>query len=68
MKILFLVVAFLVLGALFILSEKGILLKNNENITNFVNSYSGWVKTLGENSKNLVGYISKLEWLPKEEA
>jgi hypothetical protein len=32
MKILFLVVAFLVLGALFILSEKGILLKNNENI------------------------------------
>jgi cell shape-determining protein MreC len=66
MKILFLILIFLVIGALFIISEKGFFLKNGEGIGDFFKSYSSWIGNLKENSKNVVGYISKLEWFPKE--
>jgi len=66
MKIVALILMFLIVGALFIISEKNLSLNNPENRTEFFKSYFSWLGNLGSNSKSVVGYVAKLEWLPKE--
>jgi len=66
MKFVVLILMFLIIGALFIISEKNLYMNKVENRGEFFKSYISWLNNLKENSKNIVGYVAKLEWLPKE--
>jgi len=65
MKVVSFLLIFLVIGALFIISENNLALKNQENRTKFLELYFIWLSKIFENSKNLVGYVVKLDWLPE---
>jgi len=57
-------VMFLMIGALFVVSEKNINLKNEEGLKSFATGYFSWI---GQTIKNIgtgTGYIIKLDWLP----
>jgi len=60
------IVIFLFLGAMFIVSEKNLSLLNPDSRVNFVSAYAGWFDQLFGNSKNLVGYVVKLDWMPEK--
>jgi len=64
MKLLFLVIMFLLIGSFFIISENNLALKDEEARKEFGKLYSSWFNQIFENSKNLVGYVVKLDWLP----
>jgi hypothetical protein len=66
MKIVMLVVIFLCIGALFLISENNLVLKQHENITKFYSLYANWLNNIADNSIKLSGYIVKMDWLPKE--
>ena len=54
------------IGALFIVSENNLALKNPEARSDFGKFYTGWFSKLFDNSKSLVGYVVKLDWLPEK--
>lgn len=56
---------FFVISALFIVSEKNISFSKAEDREKFFNFYYSWILHLFNNSKNIVGYVVKLDWLPK---
>jgi len=58
---------FLLVGATFIISENNLALKDAENRKKFGAMYMTWFDQLFENSKNLVGYVVRLDWLPESE-
>jgi len=55
---------FLIIGALFIISEKNLQMNNAENRGEFFKEYFSWFGSISDNSKSVVGYVTKLEWLP----
>jgi len=67
MKIIVFIIMFLLVGATFIISENNLALKDAENRKKFGAMYMTWFDQLFENSKNLVGYVVRLDWLPESE-
>ena len=65
MKILMLAIFFLMIGALFIISENNLALKDSGSFPKFLGIYYSWISHLFDNSKNLAGYIIKMDWLPE---
>ena len=66
MKIIIFVLMFLLIGALFIISENNLALKDADSRVRLKNIYISWVNKIFDNSKDLVGYVVKLDWLPKD--
>jgi len=66
MKILMFAIFFLMIGALFIISENNLALKDSGNFPKFLGSYYSWISQLFDNSKSLAGYVVKMDWLPDE--
>jgi hypothetical protein len=66
MKLLMLFVMFLFIGAFFIISNENIKMNSKENINLFFDKYFSWIDQLGANSKTVVGYVVKMDWLPSE--
>lgn len=66
MKIMLFILIFLLIGAFFIISENKLALIKQENRKEFGNLYYSWFWHLFDNSKNLVGYVIKLDWLPEK--
>jgi len=64
MKLLMFFILFLLIGAFFIISNEKIQLDNKENIDLFFHQYFQWLNGLLKNSKTVVGYVVKMEWLP----
>ena len=58
-------VIILVIGAYLIKSYNNLDLKNPEGAKTFIKLYSGWVFNLGNNIKEITGYVAKKEWLPE---
>ncbi len=67
MKILMFIILFMLIGAFFIVSNERIQLNSSENFSLLLDKYGHWVDRLFGNSKTAVGYVIKMEWLPKEE-
>ena len=64
MKIIMLILMFFIVGALFIISEKNLALKSNEDLTEFKSLYVGWLSGIFENVKSVSGSVIKMDWLP----
>jgi len=64
MKFLLLVIMFFLIGSFFIIYENNLALKDEEARKVFGKLYTSWFNQIFENSKNLVGYVVKLDWLP----
>ena len=64
MKLLIILLIFLILGALFIIGNENLALKDRENFDKFTDLYYDWLSTLFENGKTITGYIIDSEWLP----
>lgn len=64
MRFFLFILIFLFLGAMFIISNENIHLKNSEGLSKFTVEYSNWLNNLFENTKTVTGYVAKLEWLP----
>ena len=64
MKVLMFVIIFLMIGALFIVSEKGLDLNKETAQKTFVKYYVSWIGQTFDNLKSMSGYIIKLDWLP----
>ena len=67
MKIVSFMLMFLLIGAFFIISENNLALKDEENREEFIELYTSWTNSIFENSKNLVGNVVKLDWLPEQQ-
>ncbi len=65
-KLILIVFVFLVLGALFIVSNDRLALGKAENLAQFKQDYYFWLSHLFSNSKGVVGYVVQSEWLPSE--
>lgn len=68
MKTILIILVFLILGALFIISNQGLSLHDPENFRIFGETYYSWFDHLFDNGKTIVGYVAKSEWLPNENA
>ena len=66
MKILMAVIIFLMIGALFIVSEGKLALKDQDSREELGSRYYSWFGKLFGNSKNIIGSVVKLSWLPNE--
>ena len=55
---------FLMIGALFIVSENNLALKDSGNIEKLGNLYFSWIGNLFQNSGQVMGYAVKMNWLP----
>jgi len=64
MKIILFVIIFFLLGAFFIISEHNLKLANPSDRTELGKFYFNWLGQIFENSRNVVGYVIKLDWLP----
>ena len=66
-KITIAVILFLVIGALMVIKQNNLDLKeNSEDRVSFAKKFSGWIFNIGKNIKDLTGEATKQEWLPKE--
>lgn len=68
MKLLIFIIMFLLIGAFFIISENKLAMKDKEARGKFADLYISWANRIFENSRNMVGYIVKMDWLPGEES
>ena len=66
MKILLAIMMFLVISALFIISNNNLAMYKQENIVNFVDMYTKWFNHIFSNTQKVTGEIVKLDWLPQE--
>jgi len=56
-------VMFLMIGALFIISEKNVNIKTSDGIKHFVSYYFSWMGHTFKNIGTATGYVVKLDWL-----
>lgn len=64
-KALVLLIILLVIGAYFIKTYNNLDLKKPKDLGTFVKVYSAWIYNLGVNVRDVTGYVTKKEWLPK---
>ena len=64
MRILLFIILFLVLGALFIISNENLHLREKQDMKEFSGLYYSWMSQLFSNFKGISGYFVKFEWLP----
>ncbi|MCX6748230.1 MAG: hypothetical protein NT076_01350 [Candidatus Pacearchaeota archaeon] len=64
MKIVLFVMAFLLLGVFFIVSEKNLSVRSPEARVELGKLYLGWLGQIAINSGRLTGYVVKLDWFP----
>lgn len=63
-KILFFIVVFLVVGGLMIKNSLDTDLETKEEKITFAKEFFNWVKGVGGNTKDVVGYATQKNWLP----
>ena len=64
MKLLILVIVFFLIAGFFIISENKIYLKEEQGRKAFGEEYYFWMNKTFENTKSIVGYVFKMDWLP----
>ena len=66
MKTFILLIMFLLIGAFFIISNEEIKMDSQENFEEFFGLYAQWIDGLVLNGRVVLGYVTKMEWLPNE--
>lgn len=66
MKIIMFIIFFLLVGALFIISENNLALKDTGNFSKFLGLYYSWISQIAQNTGSTAGYVIKMDWLPSE--
>ena len=64
MKILIFILMFLIIGALFIISNNNLAMYKQENIDRFSELYFEWFNQIYVNTQTLTEEVLKLNWLP----
>ncbi|MFH1500943.1 MAG: hypothetical protein ABIE22_03285 [archaeon] len=67
MKIEMLIMMFFIIGALFIISENNLALRNQEGLSAFYSMYIDWIGSVFNNGISATGYVVKMNWLPDSE-
>ena len=67
MRILVIVLIFLLVGALFIINQNRIDVKEKEGKITFTKVYAKWLWDSAKNIKEVTAYIIKMDWLPRTE-
>ena len=65
MKIQMIIIKFLILGALFIISNQNLHLGILQEREIFFDTYLGWVTNIASQILDVTGYVIKFQWLPK---
>lgn len=66
-KIMWIIIAFLIVGAFMIIKQNNLDVKNDPgDRVSFAKKFSGWIFNVGKNIKELTGEATKQEWLPSE--
>lgn len=60
------IVIFIMIGALFIISENNLALKESKNIKEFGFLYMDWLGKIFDNSKRITSSVINLDWLPNK--
>ncbi len=66
MKIGIIILMFVVIGALFIVSNANLHLSDDEDFSKFYGEYYKWWGKLFSNAKAVTGYIVHFDWLPEK--
>ena len=59
------IIKFLILGALFIISNQNLHLGILQERELFFDSYLGWITDIASQIIDVTGYVVKFEWLPE---
>lgn len=59
-----LIIMFFLIAAFFIISENNLALSKEGNFVKFSSLYFSWLGHVFDNSKNTLGYVIKMDWLP----
>jgi hypothetical protein len=65
MKISLFVLKFLFIGALFIISNEQLYLKNPVDRDKFFDLYYSWISSLFDQAARVTGYVVDSQWLPR---
>jgi hypothetical protein len=65
MRAVIILMAFLILGGLFIVSNNDLALKDSGNIGELGERYYDWIGNLFGNGKEFTGYVINSDWLPE---
>lgn len=66
--VVFIIVAFLIIGGLIIHNSNKISFETKEGKKVFISEYFKWLFAVGKSAKNVVGYAVQQEWLPETDA
>jgi len=66
MKFWIVVVKFLVIGALFLVSNNDLNMGNMDERAEFIGMFSSWMVGLYDQTIEISGYVVNSEWLPRE--
>jgi hypothetical protein len=64
MKFAVILMAFFIMGALFIISNNNLALAQPGNFEKFIGMYGSWLENIYENAFSLTGNAVKMQWLP----
>jgi len=68
MKFWIFIVKFLVIGALFLVSNNNLHLGDVDERTVFLEMYGSWIGDLYEQTLVITGYVVNSEWLPENDS
>jgi hypothetical protein len=67
MKTAIILLKILIVGALLIISNGNLAMKNQENLPIFFERYNSWLTELFDKGAVVMGYVISTEWLPDKE-
>ncbi|MFH1642780.1 MAG: hypothetical protein ABIC04_07845 [Nanoarchaeota archaeon] len=67
MKITWILLIFLIVGAFIITSSYDLNLKRTEDRRTFIGKFAIWIVNVFKNAAKTVGYVVKLDWFPDNE-
>lgn len=65
MKLTIFIMKFLFIGALFIVSNQNLHLKNPDELSQFADLFIAWLSTILSHASKITGYVANSEWLPQ---
>ena len=64
MRILVFLFFVLILAGLFIIAEKNLSVKDSDDRKEFLSYYKYWLVNIVNNTRSILGYAIKMNWLP----
>ncbi len=67
MKFILILLIFLLIGALFIISNENLHLREKEEAKKFAGLYYSWLFDIGKNVASVTAFVIKFDWLPSQQ-